>query len=70
MPGATACDIVAPVPSPHLQATFREAVRDLSAEPTPTNVRRYLAASRLLDLGPSRAVSPVRRRSASTGTSR
>jgi hypothetical protein len=28
---------------------FRRAVLDLSAEPTTVNVRRYLAASRLLD---------------------
>jgi hypothetical protein len=27
---------------------FREAVLDLAAEPTPVNVRRYLAASRIL----------------------
>ena len=28
---------------------FREAVLDLAEEPTPVNVRRYLAASRMLD---------------------
>jgi hypothetical protein len=28
---------------------FREAVLDLSDAPTPVNVQRYLAASRLLD---------------------
>jgi hypothetical protein len=30
-------------------ALFHETVHELAAEPTPANVRRYLAASRLLD---------------------
>jgi hypothetical protein len=30
-------------------AAFREAVLDLAAEPTPLNVQRYLAASRILE---------------------
>jgi hypothetical protein len=30
-------------------AAFRRAVIDLNEEPTPLNVRRYLAASRLLE---------------------
>jgi hypothetical protein len=29
---------------------LRRAINDLSADPTPLNVRRYLAASRLVDL--------------------
>jgi hypothetical protein len=29
-------------------AAFRDALHDLAAAPTPTNVRRYLAASRKL----------------------
>jgi hypothetical protein len=33
---------------------FREAVLELSDEPTPRNLRRYLAASRLLDAGAAR----------------
>jgi hypothetical protein len=42
------------------QAAFRIAVLDLSQEPTPTNVRRYLAASRLLELARLRyAVAPT-----------
>jgi hypothetical protein len=52
-----------------LNAVFREAVHDLAAEPTPTNVRRYLAASRLLD-SPVRSVSPVRPRPARVGARR
>jgi hypothetical protein len=35
-------------------ATFREAVLDLSEEPTKTNIARYLNASRTLDGEPSR----------------
>jgi hypothetical protein len=31
------------------QALFREAVADLAAEPNPGNVKRYLAASHVLD---------------------
>jgi hypothetical protein len=34
---------------PDRHAVFRKAVLDLSDEPTPVNIRRYLAASRLLD---------------------
>jgi hypothetical protein len=49
------------------QAAFREAVLDLAAEATPTNVRRYLAASRLLDAGAPRPVPRPRRRSAAKG---
>ena len=33
------------------QIVFREAVRDLAYAPTPENVRRYLAASRVLETG-------------------
>jgi hypothetical protein len=33
---------------------FCDAVRDLSDAPTPVNVRRYLAASRLLDVEAAR----------------
>jgi hypothetical protein len=33
---------------------FREAVLQLNDEPTPRNLRRYLAASRLLDAGAAR----------------
>jgi hypothetical protein len=32
-------------------AAFRDALHDLAAAPTPTNVRRYLAASRELGGG-------------------
>lgn len=39
---------------------FRNAVLDLSAEPTPVNVRRYLAASRLLDRDAARTRSRAR----------
>jgi hypothetical protein len=39
---------------------FRNAVLDLSAEPTPVNVRRYLAASRLLDRDAARTRSRTR----------
>jgi hypothetical protein len=70
MTGEIACDIVAPVRALDLQAAFREAVLDLAAEPTPTNVRRYLAASQLLEVAAQRAVSRARRRPASTGTRR
>jgi hypothetical protein len=52
------------------QTAFRQAVLDLAAEATHTNVRRYLAASRLLDVAAPRAVSQPRRRSASKGTRR
>jgi hypothetical protein len=36
------------------RAVFRKAVRDLNDNPTPENVRRYLAASRLLELALAR----------------
>ena len=42
---------------------FRKAVLDLSAEPTPVNVRRYLAASRLLERDAARLAPPVRKES-------
>ncbi|MEP7336061.1 MAG: hypothetical protein ABI717_09805 [Actinomycetota bacterium] len=49
-----------------LQAAFRDAVLDLSEEPTPVNVRRYLVASRLLESAksgaPRVAARPRRRR--------
>jgi hypothetical protein len=48
------------------QAAFREAVLALNEEPTITNVRRYLAASRLLELDPARAPSRARRPSRPT----
>jgi len=41
---------------------FRRAVLDLSEEPTPVNVRRYLAASRLLDREALRRRSPTQPR--------
>jgi hypothetical protein len=40
---------------------FRKAVLDLSAEPTPVNVRRYLTASRLLERDAARLSPPVRK---------
>jgi hypothetical protein len=49
------------MPSFDLHAAFRVAVHDLAAEATPTNVRRYLAASRLLNAAAPRAV-PRRQR--------
>jgi hypothetical protein len=42
---------------------FRKAVLDLSAEPTPVNVRRYLAASRLLERDAARLAPPVKKES-------
>ena len=42
---------------------FRKAVLDLSAEPTPVNVRRYLAASRLFERDTARLAPPVRKES-------
>jgi hypothetical protein len=39
-------------------SVFRRAVLDLSEEPTLVNVRRYLAASRLLDRDALRRRSP------------
>jgi hypothetical protein len=42
---------------------FRKAVLDLSAEPTPVNVQRYLAASRLLERDAARLAPPVRKES-------
>jgi len=36
-------------------AAFRAAVLDLAEEPTPTNARRYLVASRLLEEAQARA---------------
>jgi N-formylglutamate amidohydrolase len=47
----------APTPSASCFAAFHRAVLDLNEEPTPLNVRRYLAASELLE----RQVSPGRR---------
>jgi hypothetical protein len=44
----------APTASASCFAAFRRAVLDLNEEPTPLNVRRYLAASELLE----RQVSP------------
>ena len=41
--------IVAGMGALDYSTVFRMAVLDLSAEPTPANLRRYLAASRLLD---------------------
>jgi hypothetical protein len=64
MTRATTCDIVAPMRLLDPYPAFRGAVHDLAAEPTPINVRRYLAASRLLDAASLRAVSPARGRSA------
>jgi hypothetical protein len=51
------------------QAAFRMAVLDLSQEPTPTNVRRYLAASRLLERERTHRAR-LRRRSISTARQR
>lgn len=46
-----------------VRAAFKEAVLDFVEEPTPTNARRYLAASCLLARAAERAaeVSPRRR---------
>ena len=64
---ASSSGIVAGIDALDRSSVFRRAVLDLSAEPTPVNVRRYLAASRLLDRDPtrksSRAPSPARRES-------
>ena len=46
MPGTIGCDIVVPMQLLDRQAAFRAAVLDLSDEPTPTNVRRYLSDGR------------------------
>jgi hypothetical protein len=53
---------------PHpAHAAFREAVLDLSDEPTPMNVLRYLAASRTLTrTAPTRAAKKPARRSRRT----
>lgn len=58
MTDATRCDIVPTMQSLDRYAAFVEAVLDLSDEPTPTNLRRYSAASRLLNLDESILAAP------------
>jgi hypothetical protein len=41
------------------RAAFRKSVLDLAAEASVTNVRRYLSASRLLELARQRAAAPI-----------
>jgi hypothetical protein len=48
MRAASSCGIVRAMGAVDRSTVFRRAVLDLSEEPTPVNVRRYLAASRLL----------------------
>jgi hypothetical protein len=49
MRAASSSGIVRDMGAVDRSTVFRRAVLDLSEEPTPVNVRRYLAASRLLD---------------------
>jgi hypothetical protein len=49
------------------QSAFRNALLDLAAEATPTNVSRYLAASRQLDAAAPRTVASPKKRAASKG---
>ena len=48
MRAASSSGIVRDMGAVDRSTVFRRAVLDLSEEPTPVNVRRYLAASRLL----------------------
>jgi hypothetical protein len=49
MTGAAYSDIVKRMQTTNRQTAFHEAVLDLNEAPTPANVCRYLAASRLLE---------------------
>jgi len=65
---ASSSGIVAGIDALDRSSVFRRAVLDLSAEPTPVNVRRYLAASRLLDRDPMRGVRARRVRQGGSPT--
>jgi hypothetical protein len=52
------------------KTAFREAVLDLAEEPTPLNVRRYLAASRLLAEATEGVAAPAHRPAARRRTTK